>query len=187
MSGPTFLRGDGVTLCPADQSDLDFLCEHENDPRVRASRSVVTPTSADHVTARLGGTMGQNEDTVGLVVRAAEEPVGFVYLVREESNAVGFRFAELAYWIAHDHWDNGYATAAAETMVEYGFDELGLHRVKASTFADNEASQRVLEKIGFEREGVAREEAYVDGTWRDRVRYGLLEDEWRDAGERNDA
>jgi RimJ/RimL family protein N-acetyltransferase len=180
MSGPVFLRGDGVTLCPADQSDLEFLCEHENDPRVRSSRAVITPTSADQVTARLGGTMGQSEESVGLLVRAGDERVGFVYLVREESNAVEFRFAELAYWIAREHWNEGYATAAVAAMVEYGFDELGLHRVKAATFADNEASQRVLEKVGFEREGVAREEAYVEGTWRDCVDYGLLEREWRD-------
>ncbi|MUV59200.1 GNAT family N-acetyltransferase [Halogeometricum sp. CBA1124] len=180
MSGPVFLEGDGVTLCPADQSDIDFLREHENDPRIRETRTVRMPTSADHVTARLGGTMGREEETVGLVVRDEDdEAVGFVYLLREESNAVGFRYAELAYWIAHRRWNEGYATAAAETMVEYGFEELCLHRVKASTFAANEASQRVLEKVGFEREGVAREEVYADGEWHDRVRYGLLEDEWR--------
>lgn len=182
MSGPTFLTGDGVTLCPADRSDLDFLYEHENDPRVRSSRAVVTPTSADQITARLGGTMGQNEESVGLLVRAEDEPVGFVYLVREESNALEFQFAELAYWIAHEHWNEGYATAAVAAILEYGFDELGLHRVKAATFADNEASQRVLEKVGFDREGVAREEAYVEGAWRDCVNYGLLESEWRDEG-----
>ncbi|SFR67618.1 GNAT family N-acetyltransferase [Halogeometricum limi] len=180
MSGPVFLHGDGVTLCPADQSDLAFLRENENDPRLRATRNVRKPTSADHLTARLGGQMGRDEETVGLVVRDDDdEPVGFVYLVREETNAVGCRYAELAYWVAYDHWNNGYATAAAETMLDYGFDELGLHRVKACTFEDNAASRRVLEKLGFEQEGVAREEAYVDGEWCDRVRYGILEDEWR--------
>ncbi|ADQ69396.1 GNAT family N-acetyltransferase [Halogeometricum borinquense] len=179
MSGPVFLEGDGVALCPADQSDLNFLRTHENDPRVRKTRTVRFPTSTDHATTRLGGTMGRNEETVGLVIRADDESVGFVYLLREDPNAIDFRYAELAYWIAYEHWDAGYATAAAKTMVKYGFDELGLHRITASTLASNESSKRVLEKVGFEREGVAREEVYTDGEWHDRIRYGLLADEWR--------
>lgn len=61
------------------------------------------PTSADHLTARLGETMGRNEQSIGLVARVNDDPVGFVYLVREESCAVGFRYAELTYWVVHDH------------------------------------------------------------------------------------
>jgi RimJ/RimL family protein N-acetyltransferase len=50
--------------------------------------------------------------------------------------------------------------------------------VSASAFADNDASRRVLEKVGFEREGVARKEAFVDGEWQDVVNYGLLDEGW---------
>jgi ribosomal-protein-alanine N-acetyltransferase len=63
-------------------------------------------------------------------------------------------------------------------MAEYAFSELGLHRLTASAFETNEASKRVLKRIGFVKEGVSRQAAYVDGDWCDLIRYGLLREEW---------
>lgn len=129
---------------------------------------------------RLGGTLGRTDDTLALLVCADDRRVGFVYLVRERPNDDTYRRAELAYWVTPDEQGNGYATDAAETALAHGFDRLGLHKVTAKAFASNDASRRVLEKLGFVREGVFREEAFVDGTFLDVVRYGLLADEWRE-------
>ncbi len=104
-------------------------------------------------------------------------PVGFVRLIREHPWVHVTRDAELGYWITPDEWRNGYATAAAECMVEYGFSELGLHRITASALTTNEASKRVLKRVGFVEEGVSRDASFVDGEWCDMVRYGLLREE----------
>ncbi len=88
-----------------------------------------------------------------------------------------FGTAEVGYFFAPDAWGNGYATAAVERVVDYAFEELRLHRVHARVFAFNEGSARVLEKVGFEREGVLREAAYMHGEYVDELRYGLLEPE----------
>ena len=180
MPGPVFLDGDGVTLRPAVEEDLEFLLENENDPRVRRSRSVSAPTGPDDARRRLGGTMGRNGDTVALLVCTDAEPVGFAYLLREQPNDDVFRRAALAYWITPEKWENGYATAAAERLLGHGFDRLGLHKVTAKTHDFNDASQRVLEKLGFEREGVLHDEAFIDGAFHDFYRYGLLEDAWHE-------
>jgi RimJ/RimL family protein N-acetyltransferase len=179
MAGPTFLDGDCVTLRVPSEADVDFLLENENDPEVPATRSAARPTGPDDVRRRLGGTLGRNDDTLALVVYADGAPVGHVYLVREKPNDRTYRRAELAYWIAPDEQGNGYATDAARTLLDHGFDRLGLHKVVAKSFDSNEASARVLEKLGFAREGVFRDEALVGGEWCDVVRYGLLETEWR--------
>ncbi len=136
------------------------------------------PTGEDGANGLVGGTVGTNDASIGLLVCADGDPVSFVRLVREHPWVHVTRDAELGYWITPEKWRNGYATAAAECMVEYGFTELGLHRVTASAFETNEASKRVLERVGFVKEGVSREAPFVGGEWHDMVRNRLLADEW---------
>ncbi|MFC4552857.1 MULTISPECIES: GNAT family N-acetyltransferase [Halorussus] len=177
MPGPKFLDGDRVTLRVPAEDDVEFLLEHENDPAVRRTRSANLPTGPEEVRRRLGGTLGRSDDTLALVVSADGDPVGLVYLIREKPNDDVYGRAELAFWVAPHAQGNGYATDAARTVVAHGFDRLRLHKVTAKAFAHNEASKRVLEKVGFVEEGVFRDEAFVDGEYRDVVRYGLLADE----------
>src|SRR5215204_7136745 len=87
--------------------------------------------------------------------------------------------AELGYWIGRSYWGLGYATEAAEEVVRYGFEDLGLHRIQATHFGSNPASGRVMQKIGMSYEGL-RPEHYKKGeTYEDRVDYGLLAHDWR--------
>jgi RimJ/RimL family protein N-acetyltransferase len=183
MVGPTFLEGGSVSLRVPEEPDMEFLLENENDPAVRATRSAFLPTGPDAIRRRLGGTLGRNDDTLALVVWADGERVGHVYLIREEPNDRTYRRAELAYWITPDAQGNGYATDAARTVLNHGFDRLDLHKVVAETFESNAASACVLEKLGFEKEGILRDEALVDGKFVDLLRFGLLADEWRKDGE----
>lgn len=64
--------------------------------------------------------------------------------------------AELGYWLGVPYWRCGYATEAAEAVVRYGFETLGLHRIYASYVSANHASGRVLQKIGMRHEGCLR-------------------------------
>lgn len=61
----------------------------------------------------------------------------------------------------------------------YAFDEMGLHKVIAGVLDGNEASMRVLEKLGFEQEGVLREHENSFGEYKDRYLFGLLRSEWQ--------
>jgi RimJ/RimL family protein N-acetyltransferase len=71
-------------------------------------------------------------------------------------------------------WGNGYATDALREICRYGFDERRLNKVVARAYETNPASNRVLEKVGFEQEGTFRQEAFVRGEFVDIHRYGLL-------------
>lgn len=92
----------------------------------------------------------------------------------------GAEVGDLGYEIAPATWGRGYATEAAEAMVRFGFEELGLHRIWSHTVAENAASQRVMEKLGMRCEGRLRETQWYKGRWWDTVVYGILEEEWRD-------
>jgi RimJ/RimL family protein N-acetyltransferase len=86
--------------------------------------------------------------------------------------------AELGFWLGFRHWGRGIGTEAVRLMLEFGFEDLHLHRIYASAFAANIASRRVLEKNGFRLEGVLREAVVRFGRRQDFCNYGLLHPEW---------
>lgn len=88
--------------------------------------------------------------------------------------------AELGYWIRTDRWGRGYATEAGWAILTYGFETLGLHKVRADVAVGNTASARVLEKLGFVLEGTLREDRPIGGVFHDHWRFGLLEREFNE-------
>jgi RimJ/RimL family protein N-acetyltransferase len=89
-------------------------------------------------------------------------------------SAAGSHEAEIGYELAPDEWGRGYATEAAQEIVRFGFEELGLHRIAAWTVADNVASARVLEKIGMTLEGRLRDKECYKGRYWDVLMYGMV-------------
>ena len=75
----------------------------------------------------------------------------------------------VSYWVERERNGRGLATCAVGEVVAIAFGELGLHRLEAGTLPDNHASQRVLEKNGFERFGYTKRYLLIDGEWRDHV------------------
>jgi len=98
--------------------------------------------------------------------------INLFHIVREslQSGTIG-------YWVDRARNGRGLATSAVEDVVAYAFGELSLHRVEAATLVDNVPSQRVLEKAGFERIGVARNFLHVHGEWRDFVLFQRTADD----------
>ena len=86
--------------------------------------------------------------------------------------------ADLGYELDPEHWGRGYATEAARAMVNFGFGELGLDRISSWCIADNAASARVLERLGFRQEGRLSRNEYFKGRWWDTLLYALLRDKW---------
>jgi [ribosomal protein S5]-alanine N-acetyltransferase len=90
-----------------------------------------------------------------------------------------FRSAALTFCLDEPAWGRGYATEAARALLTWAFEALDLHRVQAEADTRNAASARVLDKLGFVREGTLREDCIVNGEVSDSSVYGLLRREWR--------
>ena len=88
------------------------------------------------------------------------------------------RRAEIGFALRADQWGQGYMSEATHTLLRFAFEELGLHRLEADVDPRNEASIRLLERLGFQREGYLRERWLVDQEINDTVFYGLLRREW---------
>lgn len=166
MPGPSFRAADGVELRPVEPDDHAFLVEHWNRRDVRLATNAEEPLTADGVAGFV-----EDDDTVPFLVCADGEPVGTIWLF--DVDPVNGR-GEVGYWIAEGHRGEGYATAAVDLMVEYAVAEKRLRRLVARVFEGNEASMRVLEKAGFEREGRLRDHYFVDGEYLDATLYGWL-------------
>jgi [ribosomal protein S5]-alanine N-acetyltransferase len=91
----------------------------------------------------------------------------------------GQRRAEIGYSLRRDAWGHGYTHEATAALIAWGFGDLALHRIEADIDPRNTASARVLERHGFQREGLLRERWIVDGELSDSAIYGLLEPQWR--------
>ena len=74
--------------------------------------------------------------------------------------------AEIGYVLNPAYHDRGLATEAAHEVIKFGFEELGLHRIEARHIAGNDASHRVMQKLGMTPEGCLRESYYINGTYR---------------------
>jgi len=85
---------------------------------------------------------------------------------------------DIGYELNPKYWNHGYATEAAQAMVDFGFSRFGIHRVWANCVADNLGSAHVLEKLGMQHEGRLREKEFYKGRWWDTLMYGILADEW---------
>ena len=91
--------------------------------------------------------------------------------------------AELGYWIGRPFWGQGICTEAAKRVVQFGFEQLGLHKIHAHHLVRNPASGRILEKVGMIKEGLLRGHVRKWGVFEDVATYGILRSDFETANE----
>jgi len=116
---------------------------------------------------------------------AAEQADSLTWAVTAAGNVVGacsvtvtsrqHRRGVMGYVLAHTHWGQGYATEAAAAVLRFAREELGLQRVEATCRPDNVASQRVLRKIGMQREGLLRSHMLIRGRHVDSLLFSAVD------------
>ena len=129
------------------------------------------------------------QNLAGIVQRSRQEdrPDYMLAVTRpDDDHVIGFARiapsgawgAKLGYAIGADHWGHGYATDASRVLLRFAFSTLGRHRVTAAIGPENEASIRVVKRLGFTYEGHLRDHVFTNGDWRDSLLYSLLADEY---------
>ena len=87
--------------------------------------------------------------------------------------------AELGYDLWPAYWGQGLMPEALRRLIRFGFEDMFLNRIEATTHTENQRSQRVLSKLGFQREGLLRDYYCRDGIYNDQVAFSLLRKEWQ--------
>ncbi len=122
---------------------------------------------------------------------------GYVFMVAERERSSSFvgkialsgimrgamYGAYLGYWIASDIQGRGYVTEAIAAVLDFAFGPAGLHRVQAAIMPRNARSLRVIEKLGFRREGYAERYLQIAGKWEDHIVYARTREEHVPSGE----
>lgn len=88
-----------------------------------------------------------------------------------------FQQGDIHYSLMPAHWEKGYATEVVKAMIEFGFNELKLHRIQAGVATANLRSIRVLEKAGMACEGLRRKNLPIRNQWMDSYHYAIVEDD----------
>lgn len=173
------LRTERLQLRPFTEEDGDPLFALQSD--AFAMRYWDSPPWTDRASiARfLAGCerMAEEDEGARVVIERASDGE-FLGWVTFNSWNPDFRSASLGYSLTQSAWGQGYATEAARAVLGWAFDAFDLNRVQAETDTRNVASARVLEKLGFQREGTLREDCIVNGDVSDSWVYGLLRREW---------
>jgi [ribosomal protein S5]-alanine N-acetyltransferase len=155
------------------KDDLKALLHHASNPKVAANLRDQFP----HPYTR--------HDGVDFLDYACSQDPECSFAIEyggQAAGGVGFRLgrdisrisAEMGYWLGEEFWGRGLATRAVTAASEWAFDNYKLTRVFATAFAHNAASIRVLEKSGFQREGLLRRSAIKNGVILDQILFAKV-------------
>jgi ribosomal-protein-alanine N-acetyltransferase len=178
MDTPT-LQTKRLTLRPATPEDIPFI--HKLFTRRETNLysgydDIATFAEAEKMYETYLKPGFPNHFRVVMELKKTGEPIGTIglYYYSKEN-----RRAEMGYDMLKEHWGMGLMTEAVEVILRYGFDELELNRVEATTDSENAASNRVLERTGFTLEGRLRQRHIYKGELHDELFFGLLAGDWR--------
>lgn len=177
--GPPPLGSARVRLRALRDGDVDALFGLFGDPEVMrywSSPAFRERPEAEELLAQVRqGFAARTEIRWGIARRGDDVVVGTCSLFRLEPQ---HRRAEIGFAICRGEWGRGLAAEAVATALEFAFGPLDLIRVEADVDPRNERSTRLLERLGFQREGVLRSRYIVAGEVQDTLYLGLLRDEW---------
>jgi [ribosomal protein S5]-alanine N-acetyltransferase len=180
MSLPTpTLKTLRLRLRPFADTDVDAIFALQSNARIL--RYWDAPPWKERAQAERFIAACRQMEADGAGARLAIERVdsGFIGWCALSGWKPAYRSARLGYCLDDAAWGQGFATEAAGAVLQWAFDTLGLNRIQAETDTRNAASGRVLEKLGFVREGRLREDCVVAGEVSDSWVYGLLRRDWK--------
>ncbi len=112
---------------------------------------------------------------LAVVISETNRLIGGCSVAVLESDRVA---AGLGYLLNRDFWGKGYATEAASVMVNFAFDVLGMQRVVAACDSENLDSEKVMKKLGMQRDALLRRDKFMKGKYRDTLIYSIARSEW---------
>ncbi|MDX9992222.1 MAG: GNAT family N-acetyltransferase [Anaerolineales bacterium] len=174
-----FIETIRLVIRPFRDSDLEPFLAYRNDPEVARYQGWEVPYPRQNALEFIG----EMKDAqlvpgawlqLALELRETGETVGDLAIHCMKSDP---RQAYLGYSLARAHWGKGYASEAIRALLDLLFGKLNLHRVVAECDLENDASWRLLERLGFRREAHLLENIFFKGAYRSEYHYAILERE----------
>jgi RimJ/RimL family protein N-acetyltransferase len=155
-----------------ETSDASALAQYANNPKIANQLTDGFPHPYTIDNAKKFIEMARSHDPQQIfAIEINGEACGGIGLHPKDDIMV--KNAELGYWLAEPYWGNGVVSRAIEQIVEYGFNTFDITRIYARPFGTNLASQRVLQKAGFELEARFKKTVYKNGRFEDELYYAV--------------
>lgn len=164
----------GVSLGPISSEDRHVPFEWRNNPKIYKWCRQYQPISWEQHCAWHDSLPSRKDVSMFLIYDLFGQAVGVCGLT---SIDLVNRHAEFSLYIGPECQKKGYATAALKTLVQYGFNVLGLNHIYGETFDENPAV-KCFEKVGFKKEGTRRGYYFREGKFIDAHLYSLMRSEW---------
>lgn len=163
---------------PMSEDALDFFACH-SDPEVFRYSRRSEDTSFESATQTLNKLFTWHQERFMLSwAIVLKENQRFIGRIQMEDWSDEDHRAAVGYLLGKQYWGNGYATEALRVVIAYLFEQTTVNRIYASTWAENTASARVLEKAGMRFEGLSRQKRFAKGTFRGTKNYAILREDF---------
>ncbi|MGJ8563303.1 MAG: GNAT family N-acetyltransferase [Alphaproteobacteria bacterium] len=173
-------RGGAIEMCHPRWAEFETWTHLR-----RANEDYLTPWEPEWSAAQF--TRGSYKARLSGFKKMVDADTGYPFHIFRGSdkaligacNIIGVRrhvaqTAQIGYWLGEQYSGNGFARAAVREASKFCFESLGLHRLEAAVQPENERSIRLLEAVGFTKEGTARGYLKINGVWADHDMYALL-------------
>lgn len=172
-----FMEWDDVVLRPVEKEDAKFIAETISHGEVRAylgraPKPINVSQEEEYIEE-----FSSDDDSVHFLIEYQGEKVGHIFLGVLESD---YGRSHVGYFIHPEYHGQGIGTKSLKMVVTYTFETLNRHKIRGGFLEGNPASRRVMEKAGFQEEGIERDYKYVDGEWKNVTWMSILEDEYYD-------
>ena len=171
------LEGKNVNLRVMEKEDLPLLVEWFNDPEVLGEYNPIIQTSRTEKEKAIED-RNPTEQKTFIIEKKDGLKIGFINHFNVVWNGIG-KLLTIAYCLLPAERGKGYCTEAVKIMVDYLFLSKEIPCIQATTHIENKASQRVLEKVGFKKEGILRHRFFIRGEWPDQIIFSILKEEWQ--------
>ena len=170
-----------ISLEPHRPENIDLLYAWENDDELLAmSSDRLEHPAIDEVQRSLENWIAGSEDAIVFGIHIDRRLIGYVQIAGIDRDN---RRCKMGIVIGDkSEWGRGYGTTAFRLGVRYAFETYDLNRIGAEAYANNPRSIRMLERIGFRREGVLRSAVRRGDHFVDEIVFGLLRAEWHEMG-----
>ena len=170
------MKNDTVELVSADVALAEQAAQYylRNREFLRAFEPMREEAfyTAEYQAALLAKEMQDRDNGIShrFYIRLTQQPEKIIGVIGLNNIVRGaFQSCFLGYKLDGEHCNRGYMSAAVGMAVEYGFEQLQLHRIEANVMPRNRASLRVLEKNGFVNEGLSKYYLKINGVWEDHI------------------
>ena len=172
------LEGKNVRLKLIDIEDTDFFFEFLNRIDFYGEYEAILPQiSKTYAQKRIENPEKTDVNWTWFVIEKKDgTKIGFILYFTNQPR----EWIEVGYALMPSEMGKGYGTEALQIMVDYLFLSKDIMRIQATTDERNKPSQRILEKVGFQKEGCIRKSGFTRGAWVNDHLYSMLREEWKE-------